>query len=109
MKARKPTTPDPPEPLLRPSQAAELGATALRNLARPLAFDANRWSKLGARDRVAYNAFVDRTRALLAAKILADLADELATRERAAILSKSRVSLDPPAPPPTPAKAKDRH
>jgi hypothetical protein len=77
-------------PVVTRSKAAQLGATALRTLARPLAYDANRWARLGARDKYAYQAYLTRAKFLAAAKQLADLADELAADERAALLEQAR-------------------
>lgn len=68
--------------------AAQLGARALRRLARELAFDANRFERLRALDGVAFQAHTERAKFLAAAKILADLADELAAAERAETLKR---------------------
>ena len=80
-------------PTLTRALAAQLGAQALRRLARELTFDANRFVRLRALDGVAFQAHADRTKFLAAARILADLADELAAADRAESLRRQTRRL----------------
>jgi hypothetical protein len=93
---------DSPRPRsILPSAAAQLGATALRALARELAFDASRWQRYGARDGAAYKAYRRRARYLAAAARLATLADELACGERDGPLAGVGCDPSPCRKPPT--------
>ncbi|MCC6190789.1 MAG: hypothetical protein IT318_17325 [Anaerolineales bacterium] len=81
------------QPALSRALAAQLGARALRRLARELAFDANRFARLRALDGVAFQAHSERAKFLAAARLLSELADELASAERAEALKRQTRRL----------------
>jgi hypothetical protein len=71
------------------------GATALRWLAREVAYDANRFVNQGDRDRVAVNAHARYERQRAHALLLDILADELALVQAQARLNAAAHSLTP--------------
>jgi hypothetical protein len=71
------------------------GATALRWLAREVAYDANRFANQGARDRMAVNAHARYERQRAHALLLDILADELALVNARAQLNAAAAIVTP--------------